>query len=259
MMAGRAEESSPTGSACRWSSRARSTRPTGPRAAPGASGLSRARDPGGRSRTTTGLPVLTDVHESWQCRPVAEVVDLLQIPAFLCRQTDLLLAAAETGRAMNVKKGQFMAPWDMKHRGQARERRRRTTSWPASAAPPSATHAGLRLARPAVMAATGGPWSSTPPIRCSSRRPGRHSGGQREFVPSGARRRRRRRRGAVHRDPRTGPGAERRPQHGAAGATWRSCSPTCSASTRWRRPRGLSRSEHEQASRRAERSCCAGA
>lgn len=62
-----------------------------------------------------GIPVLTDVHESYQCKPVAEVCDVLQIPAFLSRQTDLLLAAAETGRAVNVKKGQFLAPWDMKN------------------------------------------------------------------------------------------------------------------------------------------------
>ena len=61
-----------------------------------------------------GLPILTDVHESGQCAPVAEVADVLQIPAFLCRQTDLLQAAAATGRIVNVKKGQFMAPWDMK-------------------------------------------------------------------------------------------------------------------------------------------------
>src|SRR5215212_1611393 len=60
-----------------------------------------------------GLPVLTDVHEAGQCAPVAEVVDILQIPAFLCRQTDLLAAAARTGRVVNVKKGQFLAPWDM--------------------------------------------------------------------------------------------------------------------------------------------------
>lgn len=60
-----------------------------------------------------GLPILTDVHESWQCEPVAEVADVLQIPAFLSRQTDLLQAAASTGRIVNVKKGQFMAPWDM--------------------------------------------------------------------------------------------------------------------------------------------------
>jgi 2-dehydro-3-deoxyphosphooctonate aldolase (KDO 8-P synthase) len=64
-------------------------------------------------REAIGCPVLTDVHESWQCAPVAEAVDVLQIPAFLCRQTDLLKAAAETGRAVNVKKGQFLAPWDM--------------------------------------------------------------------------------------------------------------------------------------------------
>ena len=64
-------------------------------------------------RETTGCPVLTDVHEPWQCEPVGEVVDVLQIPAYLCRQTDLLVAAAKTGRAVNVKKGQFLAPWDM--------------------------------------------------------------------------------------------------------------------------------------------------
>ena len=60
-------------------------------------------------------PVLTDVHESEQCEPTAKAVDVLQIPAFLCRQTDLLLAAAATGRAVNIKKGQFLAPWDMAH------------------------------------------------------------------------------------------------------------------------------------------------
>lgn len=64
-------------------------------------------------RETFGLPVLTDVHESEQCARAAEAVDILQIPAFLCRQTDLLLAAAATGRVVNVKKGQFLAPWDM--------------------------------------------------------------------------------------------------------------------------------------------------
>jgi len=64
-------------------------------------------------RSEFGLPVLTDVHEPAQCAEVAEVVDVLQIPAFLCRQTDLLVAAARTGRVVNVKKGQFLAPWDM--------------------------------------------------------------------------------------------------------------------------------------------------
>ena len=66
-------------------------------------------------RESTGLPVLTDIHAPEQCAPVAEVVDVLQIPAFLCRQTDLLLAAGNTGKPVNVKKGQFLAPWDMQH------------------------------------------------------------------------------------------------------------------------------------------------
>lgn len=85
------------------------------------SSLSSARGPGlaeglaklARVKGETGLPVLTDVHESDQCAPVAEVVDVLQIPAFLCRQTDLLLAAGATGRSVNVKKGQWMAPHEM--------------------------------------------------------------------------------------------------------------------------------------------------
>jgi 2-dehydro-3-deoxyphosphooctonate aldolase (KDO 8-P synthase) len=66
-------------------------------------------------RERFGCPVVTDVHEPWQCAPTAEAVDVLQIPAYLCRQTDLIVAAAKTGKAVNVKKGQFLAPWDMKH------------------------------------------------------------------------------------------------------------------------------------------------
>ncbi|GHB34513.1 2-dehydro-3-deoxyphosphooctonate aldolase [Pseudovibrio japonicus] len=66
-------------------------------------------------KETYGLPVITDVHEPNHCGPVAEVCDILQIPAYLCRQTDLLVAAAKTGRTLNVKKGQFLAPWDMKN------------------------------------------------------------------------------------------------------------------------------------------------
>ena len=66
-------------------------------------------------RDTLNLPVLTDVHDAAQCARVAQAVDVLQIPAFLCRQTDLLLAAAQTGKAVNVKKGQFLAPWDMQN------------------------------------------------------------------------------------------------------------------------------------------------
>ncbi|MEC3862659.1 3-deoxy-8-phosphooctulonate synthase [Mesobacterium sp. TK19101] len=67
----------------------------------------------GQIKAEFGVPVLTDVHDASQCAPAAEVCDVLQIPAFLCRQTDLLLAAGETGAALNVKKGQFLAPWDM--------------------------------------------------------------------------------------------------------------------------------------------------
>ena len=69
----------------------------------------------GTIREEFGVPVLTDVHEPWHCEKAAEVVDVLQIPAFLCRQTDLLLAAGETGAVINVKKGQFLAPWDMEN------------------------------------------------------------------------------------------------------------------------------------------------
>tara|TARA_R110002110_G_scaffold260260_1_gene475824 strand:+ start:6687 stop:7535 length:849 start_codon:yes stop_codon:yes gene_type:complete len=66
-------------------------------------------------KETTGLPILTDVHDASQCARVGEVADVLQIPAFLCRQTDLVVAAAQTGRALHIKKGQFLAPWDMKN------------------------------------------------------------------------------------------------------------------------------------------------
>ena len=76
-------------------------------------GLDRALPIFAEIRQKLGVPVLTDVHEAQQCAAVAEVVDVLQIPAFLCRQTDLLVAAAATGRVINIKKGQFLAPWDM--------------------------------------------------------------------------------------------------------------------------------------------------
>ena len=78
-------------------------------------GLDKALDIFAEIKTRFGLPVLTDVHEPGQCAEVAEVCDVLQIPAFLCRQTDLLVAAAKTGAVINVKKGQFLAPWDMKN------------------------------------------------------------------------------------------------------------------------------------------------
>ncbi len=78
-------------------------------------GMDKALEVFAEIRESLGLPVLTDVHEVTHCAPVAEAVDVLQIPAFLCRQTDLLLAAAATGRVVNIKKGQFLAPWDMKN------------------------------------------------------------------------------------------------------------------------------------------------
>jgi len=82
-------------------------------ASPRGIGLDKALSIFAEIRSTLGVPVLTDVHEPEQCAAVAEAVDVLQIPAFLCRQTDLLVAAAKTGRVVNVKKGQFLAPWDM--------------------------------------------------------------------------------------------------------------------------------------------------
>lgn len=66
-------------------------------------------------KNTYNIPVATDIHESWQAEPVGKVVDIVQIPAFLCRQTDLLIAAAKTGKCINIKKAQFLAPWDMKN------------------------------------------------------------------------------------------------------------------------------------------------
>ncbi len=78
-------------------------------------GLARGLEILAEIRDSLGIPVLTDVHDASQCKPVAAAVDILQIPAFLCRQTDLLIAAGETGRAINVKKGQFLAPWDMQN------------------------------------------------------------------------------------------------------------------------------------------------
>ncbi|MGN0904098.1 MAG: 3-deoxy-8-phosphooctulonate synthase [Alphaproteobacteria bacterium] len=78
-------------------------------------GLEKAMEVFSEIRERYGCPVVTDVHEPYQCAEVAPVVDILQIPAFLCRQTDLVVAAAETGKVVNVKKGQFLAPWDMKN------------------------------------------------------------------------------------------------------------------------------------------------
>ena len=136
-------------------------------------------------RETVGLPVLTDVHEAAHCARVAEVVDVLQIPAFLCRQTDLLVAAAETGRVVNVKKGQFLAPWDMVN----------VVAKVTSAGNPNVlvTERGASFgyntlvsdmrALP-VLAATGAPviFDATHSVQQPGGQ-GTSSGGQREFVP----------------------------------------------------------------------------
>jgi 2-dehydro-3-deoxyphosphooctonate aldolase (KDO 8-P synthase) len=137
-------------------------------------------------RKTLGVPVLTDVHECAQCAMLAGVVDILQIPAFLCRQTDLLLAAARTGCAVNIKKGQFMAPWDM---GQA-------VAKVTSAGNPNVlvTERGVSFgyntlvsdmrALPILARTTGAPviFDATHSVQQPGGR-GNASGGEREFVP----------------------------------------------------------------------------
>src|SRR5437016_3205469 len=136
-------------------------------------------------RETTGLPVWTDIHAPEQCAPVAEAVDVLQIPAFMCRQTDLLVAAAKTGRAINVKKGQFLAPWDMAN----------VVAKITGAGNPNVlvTERGVSFgyntlvsdmrALP-VLARTGAPviFDATASVQQPGGR-GRASGGEREFVP----------------------------------------------------------------------------
>jgi 2-dehydro-3-deoxyphosphooctonate aldolase (KDO 8-P synthase) len=136
-------------------------------------------------RETVGIPVLTDVHAPEQCAPVAEVVDVLQIPAFLCRQTDLLVAAAETGRVVNIKKGQFLAPWDMvpvvEKVRQAGNGRVLVTERGASFG--YNTLVSDMRALP-IMAATGCPvvFDATHSVQQPGGR-GTASGGQREFAP----------------------------------------------------------------------------
>ena len=159
----------------------------------------------GRIARETGLPVLTDVHEPAHCEVAAEAVDVLQIPAFLCRQTDLLVAAGKTGRAVNIKKGQFVAPWDMTLRRSRRSAPRATSaSSSPSAAPASATTTWwwisarwpyMRQLAPVV-------FDGTHSVQQPSAADG-VSGGQPEFIPAaGARRRGRRRGRPVSRSPR---------------------------------------------------------
>ncbi len=177
-------------------------------------------------REATGLPVLTDVHAPEQCAIAAQAVDVLQIPAFLCRQTDLLLAAGETGRPINVKKGQFLAPWDMAN---------------VAAKIASTGNENILLCERGasfgyntlvtdfrglpIMARTGYPvvFDATHSVQQPGGQ-GTTSGGQREFAPVLARAAVAvGRGGGVHRDPpRSGPRAKRRPEHdrpaGHAGA-----------------------------------------
>ena len=156
-------------------------------------------------RETTGLPVVTDVHEPNQCARAAEAVDVLQIPAFLCRQTDLLVAAAKTGRVVKIKKGQFLAPWDMKNvvekvvaAGNANvlvTERGASFGYNTLVSDMRALPILEEIGAPVVFDATH-----------SVQQPGGQgatSGGERRFVPVlAARRGCRRRRGALHRDPR---------------------------------------------------------
>ena len=179
-------------------------------------------------RETLGLPTLTDIHEIEQCGRVAEAVDILQIPAFLCRQTDLLVAAAETGAVVNVKKGQFLAPWDMKNvvakiteAGNPRcagDRARRLLRLQhaglrhAVAADHGADHRrACRLRRDPFGAAAGRAGDVV-------RRAARVRAGARERGRGG------RRRGGLHRDaPGPRPRAIRRAEHGAVAQTSRRC------------------------------------
>ena len=122
-------------------------------------------------RATHGVPILTDVHEVAQVERAAAVADVLQIPAFLCRQTDLVLAAARTGRIVNIKKGQFMAPWDMKGViEKAASTRQPRRSWSPSAASASATTTSWWTCAPSPPCAPSAtPSSSTSRTACSGR------------------------------------------------------------------------------------------
>ncbi|MCP4328831.1 MAG: 3-deoxy-8-phosphooctulonate synthase [Alphaproteobacteria bacterium] len=136
-------------------------------------------------RDSVGVPVLTDVHESGQCAATAEAVDVLQIPAFLCRQTDLLVAAGETGSAINVKKGQFLAPWDMTNvvsKIEATGNRRILLTERGASFGYNTLVSDLRSLP--IMSATGYPvvFDATHSVQQPGGQ-GARSGGEREFVP----------------------------------------------------------------------------
>jgi 2-dehydro-3-deoxyphosphooctonate aldolase (KDO 8-P synthase) len=136
-------------------------------------------------RESYGCPVLTDVHSAEQCAPTAEAVDVLQIPAFLCRQTDLLIAAAVTGRAMNIKKGQFLAPWDMAnvvHKVEASGNHKAMVCERGASFGYNTLVSDMRSLP--ILAATGCPvvFDATHSVQQPGGQ-GKTSGGQREFVP----------------------------------------------------------------------------
>src|SRR6476619_1538181 len=149
-------------------------------------GLSAALPVFAEIRESLGTPVLTDVHEREQCAVVAEAVDVLQIPAFLCRQTDLLIAAAQTGRAVNVKKGQFLAPWDMKNvvAKITAEGNRNVLVTERGASFGYNTLVSDMRALPILARTTGAPvvFDATHSVQQPGRQ-GTSSGGEREFVP----------------------------------------------------------------------------
>ena len=137
----------------------------------------------------TGLPVVTDIHLPEQAAPVAEVADVIQIPAFLCRQTDLLVAAAKTGRIVNVKKGQFLAPWDMRMPVEKLREAGSTTIWLTErGAAFGYNNLVVDFRSLGIMAETGCPvvFDATHSVQIPGGQ-GTASGGQREFVPALAR------------------------------------------------------------------------
>ncbi len=138
----------------------------------------------GRLARETGLPVLTDVHEPAHCEVAAEAVDVLQIPAFLCRQTDLLVAAGKTGRAINIKKGQFVAPWDMPTPSKNFAPPATSASFSPSAAPASATTIWLSIfvRLPTMRELAPVVFDGTHSVQQPSAANG-VSGGQPEFIP----------------------------------------------------------------------------
>src|SRR5437763_4298207 len=170
-------------------------------------------------REVRGIPVVTDVHLPEHCAPTAEAVDVLQIPAYLCRQTDLLVAAAQTGAAINIKKGQFLAPWDMQHVAAkvAQSGNERVLLCERGASFGYNTLVSDMRSLP-ILAETGYPvvFDATHSVQ----QPGGHggrSGGERRFVETLARRRRGRGRCCFHGNPRgPRPRALRRSQYGAA-------------------------------------------